>query len=344
MEPTPQPPTQPTPILSAPAPAPAPGIFGTKIPSSVAFVVGILLFLLPFAEIKCGGTVIAKNTGLGIAMGKEWQSVASKNMLGNNDNNDKDEGGVTKKQGLNQYALLALVIGILGLVFSLLSTKIILDGKMQKKIFLIFSTIIFGCFFLPYLKFGPIGVSGIDLVFKANTFNDNPWENYILLLVPISAIIVFIFSLNDEKNSWGKIIFSWLPILILTYMLVRLNSKTHNEDSKEETGLMLMGFGYWITLVTSLVLIVINQPVRSAFLAGILAFASLIGLMLDLQKKVKTDSGGTTPKTDGGGLFGLDKLNDVKMTIDFTPWFYVAIIAFLVAAFFSYRRMTSMKT
>jgi hypothetical protein len=77
---------------------------------------------------------------------------------------------------------------------------------------------------------------------------------------------------------------------------------------------------------------------------GILSAGALIGLMLDLQKKVKTDSGVTTPKTDGGGLFGLDKLNDVKMTIDFTPWFYVAVIAFLAAAFFSYMRMNSKKT
>ena len=44
----------------APAPSYAPspanrGMFGTSVPSSVAFVVAILMFLLPFSDIKCGG-------------------------------------------------------------------------------------------------------------------------------------------------------------------------------------------------------------------------------------------------------------------------------------------------
>ena len=82
----------------------------------------------------------------------------------------------------------------------------------------------------------------------------------------------------------------------------------------------------------------------AALFTGILSAGALIGLMLDLQKKVKSDAGGTAGNNNGGNMFGLDKLNDVKMTIDFTPWFYVAIIAFLAAAFFSYRRMASMKT
>ena len=209
MEPIPQPPAQPTTNFSPPTPVP--GMFGTKIPSSVAFLVGVLLFLLPFAEIKCGGNVIAKNTGLGIAIGKEWQSVASNNMFGNNNNdeNDKDkESDMKKKQDPNYYAIAALGLGILGLLF----------------------------------------------------------------------------SFANARSSAG-----------------------------------------------------------AALVTGILSAGALIGLMLDLQKKVKADSGGTIPKTNGGDLFGLDKLNDVKMTIDFTPWFYVAVIAFLAAAFFSYMRMTSKK-
>ena len=216
MEPIPQPPAPPTTILSAPAPAP--GLFGTKIPSSIAFVVAVLLFLLPFAEIKCGGSVIAKNTGLGIAMGKEWQSVASNNMFGNNNNNmfgnnnndDKNtEEGTKKKQDPNMYAIAALGLGVLGLLLSFANARSAAGG---------------------------------------------------------------------------------------------------------------------------------------ALVTGILSAGALIGLMIDLQKKVKTDMGGNTGNNNGGNMFGLDKLNDVKMTIDFTPWLYVAIVAFLAAAFFSYQRMRSMKT
>ena len=47
------------------------GLFGTKIPSNIAFPLAILLFLLPFAEIRCNGTGVASNTGLGIVNGAE---------------------------------------------------------------------------------------------------------------------------------------------------------------------------------------------------------------------------------------------------------------------------------
>jgi hypothetical protein len=35
-----------------------------------------------------------------------------------------------------------------------------------------------------------------------------------------------------------------------------------------------------------------------------------------------------------------DKMN---ITVDFTPWFYIAVIAFLAAAFFCYKRMSASK-
>jgi hypothetical protein len=206
MEPTPQPPAQPTVPVSTSNPST--GLFGTKIPSSVAFVVAVLLFLLPFAEIKCGGSVIAKNTGLGIAMGKEWQSVTSKNMFGINDNEGKTDEKM-EKQDPNMYAIAAMGLGVLGLLLSFANARSAASG---------------------------------------------------------------------------------------------------------------------------------------AILTGVLAAGAMIGLMLDLQKKVKADTGGGTTNNPGGNMFGLDKLNDVKATIDFTPWFYIAIIAFLAAAFFSYWRTRNIKT
>ncbi len=69
-----------TSISSTPPPA---GLLGTKIPSSIAFLLAILLFLLPFAEIRCNGTAVANNTGLGIATGQEWKEVVSKSIFGN---------------------------------------------------------------------------------------------------------------------------------------------------------------------------------------------------------------------------------------------------------------------
>src|SRR6185503_20406704 len=59
-----------------------PGIFGSSLPSAITFLVGILLFFLPFAEIKCGGTSMAVQTGKGFAMGEDYKPSAQMNRLG----------------------------------------------------------------------------------------------------------------------------------------------------------------------------------------------------------------------------------------------------------------------
>jgi hypothetical protein len=74
----------------------------------------------------------------------------------------------------------------------------------------------------------------------------------------------------------------------------------------------------------------------------------MIGMMIELKKwfndsLAKDAINQTQNNTDN---FGLDKLgntlNDIKPTLDFTPWFYVAMVAFLAAAFFSYQHMSAM--
>jgi hypothetical protein len=89
--------------------------------------------------------------------------------------------------------------------------------------------------------------------------------------------------------------------------------------------------------------------------AGVLGAGALIGLLLDIKKEVKTGMlGGLAEKTKDvtkGEVPDLDKglnnignqFSDLKIAVDFTPWFYVAVIAFLAAAYFCYRRMASMK-
>jgi hypothetical protein len=93
------------------------GIFGTKIPASAAFAIGILFFFLPFAEIRCGGTVVARNSGLNIAIGKEWQTPGSgKGFF--DDMNDAKETVKANKQNPNYYAIASLGLGVVGLLFS----------------------------------------------------------------------------------------------------------------------------------------------------------------------------------------------------------------------------------
>ena len=112
------------PITPAPLAASSTGLFGTKIPATAAFLIAILLFLLPFAEIKCNNTTIANNTGVGIALGSDWKEVVSKNLFGNGFKNDTTtDDKKFQKQDSNIFAKIALGLGILGLLIALLAPK-----------------------------------------------------------------------------------------------------------------------------------------------------------------------------------------------------------------------------
>ncbi|OSZ73837.1 hypothetical protein CAP36_17720 [Chitinophagaceae bacterium IBVUCB2] len=204
-----QPPTPPTATPVYTTVAAAPGMFGTKIPSTVAFAIAILLFFLPFSEIKCGGQALMNNSGLGFALGKEWKFAGGygKDML--NDKNSKTGG---EKAGNAQYFIIAaMALGVLGLILSLTEVK---------------------------------------------------------------------------------------------------------------TG------------------------TRIAMVSGILAAGVLVAFMFDIKKWFNDGMAkqASEKATDGTDSLGLGKMGDVKLSLAFTPWFYIAIIAFLAAAFFCYKRMTTPKT
>ncbi len=197
-------PIQPPPTYTPPKTTNS-GVFGTKIPASVAFVIAVLLFFLPFAEVRCNGTALAQNSGFGIAIGTQWKNVMGGGMFGNSDlggNNSNEE--LNKKQDPNIYAIAAMGLGVLGLLLSFAGSK---GGAM------------------------------------------------------------------------------------------------------------------------------------GGLVTGLLSAGALIGLMIDLKNNPKLKSSDlNTPKTDNGNL-GLDRLGNMEVTVDFTAWFYIAIIALLAAALFSYKRM-----
>ena len=206
-------PTTPTPPPYTPPPtyvsAATPGMFGTKIPSSVAFVVAILLFLLPFSEIRCGGSALMNNTGIGFALGKDWKISGGygKDML-----KDMDSKTSNEKDKTVQYLIIAaLGLGVLGLLFSLAGSA---TGAR-------------------------IGI--VTGVLGAGT------------------LVAFMLILKKWFND---------------------------------------------------------------------------GLAKQAAEKAK----------DGTDSLGLGKMGDMSFSLAFTPWFYIAVISFLAAAFFCYKRMTAAKT
>ena len=83
---------------------------------------------------------------------------------------------------------------------------------------------------------------------------------------------------------------------------------------------------------------------------GILSAGALIAFMLDLKKNVSNSlrEQAMDKAKEGADNLGLDKLgggmDKMTPTLAFSPWFYIAVVAFLAAAFFCYKRMQSSKT
>lgn len=108
----------PLPQPEQPVVAASAGLFGTKMPSSVAFIAGLLLFLMPFVEIKCNGMSLHQITGLQLAVGfktgTDWDMKNGQREVGEN----YDYKAKTEKRSNNKFALIALLLGITGLVLS----------------------------------------------------------------------------------------------------------------------------------------------------------------------------------------------------------------------------------
>jgi hypothetical protein len=213
---------QPTTPTYAPAAA-APGMFGTKMPATVAFAVAILLFLMPFIDIKCNNMSLQQVSGIQLATGFKMKNSSSDNSFLNDVKTDTVDKGITKaatktdKEEPNLYAMIALGLGVLGLLLSFTRAKAAISGAM---------------------------------------------------------------------------------------------------------------------------------------VTGVASAGALIGMMLDIKKKAKLDMpnlSDKTPDNDVGNT--IDKIGDkmsgltdkMNISVDFTPWFYISVIAFLAAAFFCYKRMSAAK-
>jgi hypothetical protein len=216
---------QPTTVSTTTTPpvfvAPPPARSGGKIPSTVAYAVGILLFLMPFVDIKCNNMSLQQVTGLQLATGFKMKNSSSDNPFLNDVKTDQVDTGITKattgstSKDPNLYALIALALGGLGLILSLTNARAAVGGGI---------------------------------------------------------------------------------------------------------------------------------------VTGVGAAGALIGMMLDVKNKVKLDMPDVSKKTPDNDVGdAIDKIGDsmknvtdnVKITVDFTPWFYIAVVAFLVAAFFCYRRLAA---
>lgn len=205
-----------TPPLYAPASA-APGMFGTKVPSTVTFAVVVLLFLMPFIEIRCNGMKLQSVSGLQLATGFKTEKSGA---------GDFTDRSLTKattnsdKQHPNLYAMAGLILGVLGLGLCLVNNRMATAAAMASAV------------------------------------------------LGVAALVGLLLDIKKQMRT---------------------------------------------------------------------------GVFGDLTEKTKDVSSGNVPEVDSGINKIGQGLSDMKITVDFAPFFYVAIVAFAAAAFFCYKRMQSAK-
>jgi hypothetical protein len=87
----------------------------------------------------------------------------------------------------------------------------------------------------------------------------------------------------------------------------------------------------------------------AGLVCGVLTSGILIALMVELKRLFNNAMAEDALKKTKQGLdnVGFDRIGEemsnVKITQDFTPWFYVAIVVFLAAGFFSFKRSQYLK-
>src|ERR1700754_2405520 len=112
-----QPPVTPsTPAIPIPPPS-SRGIFGTGLPTSIAFVLGTILFLMPFVDLKCNNMIIERVTGLQLATGFKVEKQQNNSMFGNAETNLQSRSDDKLK---SDFALVALLLAVIAAVLSFL--------------------------------------------------------------------------------------------------------------------------------------------------------------------------------------------------------------------------------
>ena len=129
----------------------------------------------------------------------------------------------------------------------------------RKTVTIVLALALIGCFFLPYLQYGPVNASGFDLL-TAPTNNGADRGllimKYIWIMIPVAGIMLLIGALNNGNYFLGRVIWAFLPLLTLLFVVVQIfrDAKRIGANISISELAMNMGIGFWITLGLSLLL------------------------------------------------------------------------------------------
>lgn len=131
---------QPNPAPVYYAPPAKPGVFGTRIPSAVTYAIAVLLFLMPFLDIRCNNMSLQTVNGIQLATGFQVKSPGKANGLFDGleklkDSEEKEPAATETKEkperkAPNPYAMASLALGVAGLLLSFLKFRSGMAGSV----------------------------------------------------------------------------------------------------------------------------------------------------------------------------------------------------------------------
>jgi hypothetical protein len=100
----------------------------------------------------------------------------------------------------------------------------------------------------------------------------------------------------------------------------QVSEKGKSESNMYALAALLIGLaGLGLSLLNA------KTAMSAAMASGAVAAAALIGLMIDIKRQVSSQQA--------------EQSKDVVISVNFTVWFYLALLGFLAAAWFSYKRL-----
>ncbi len=127
---------QPVTVDVSPVPEVSSMKFSSKTPSVITFSIGVLLFLMPFVDIKCSGMKLQDVKGFELATGFNLKSGGSDMPLFDEANTSGVDRTITKattktdRQQPNMFALVALVLAVAGAGLCFVNNKIAVTGAI----------------------------------------------------------------------------------------------------------------------------------------------------------------------------------------------------------------------
>ena len=118
----------------------------------------------------------------------------------------------------------------------------------RKNITLVLSFAVFSSFFMPLFEWHAFEMTGPNYILSTHI----PSYKYFLLLIPISAIVLFFGALDDENYLLSRNLMSALPFLVSIFVLVM--KYLTREPSSGDSVFSEIDFGFWMVLGFSLLL------------------------------------------------------------------------------------------